>query len=90
MRANEIINAFGGPTTARGNSGPFFVGSGLAALSGIICLLFVPRMDQDCIQEEDSKFRVYLEANGYDTSKMGLHGARDIETLAEDEGKEAL
>lgn len=41
-------------------------------MSGIICLLFVPRLDQDCIQEEDIKFRHYLEEHGYDVSKMGL------------------
>ena len=48
------------------------MGSGLAAFSGILCLLFVPQLGQDCIQEEDVKFRAYLEEQGYDTSKMGL------------------
>ena len=41
-------------------------------MSGIIALLFIPRLDQDCIQEEDIKFRHYLEEHGYDVSKMGL------------------
>jgi hypothetical protein len=48
------------------------VGSGLAVLSGIIALLFIPRLDQECIQEEDIKFRHYLEEHGFDVSKMGL------------------
>jgi hypothetical protein len=63
------------------------VGSGLAALSGIICLLFIPRLDQDCIQDEDIKFRHYLEEKGFDTSKMGLpitknvDGVEQVETV---------
>ena len=83
----QIINRFGGPDTARGNSGPFFVGSGLAALSGIITLLFIPRLDQDCIQDEDIKFRHYLEEHGFDVGKMGLpiiktvDGAEQVETV---------
>jgi len=31
---SQIIDAFGGPTTAKGNLGPFFIGSGLDVLSG--------------------------------------------------------
>ena len=41
-------------------------------MSGIIALLFIPRLDQDCIQDEDIKFRHYLEEHGFDVSKMGL------------------
>ena len=41
-------------------------------MSGIITLFFIPRLDQDCIEEEDVKFRNYLEEHGFDTSKMGL------------------
>jgi len=48
-------------------------------LSGIICLLFVPRLDQDCIQEEDIKFRHYLEEHGYDVSKMGLPVTKTVD-----------
>jgi len=29
-------------------------------------------LDQDCIQEEDMKFRKYLEEQGFDVSQMGL------------------
>jgi hypothetical protein len=32
----------------------------------------LPHIGQDTIDEEDVKFREYLHANGYDTSKMGL------------------
>jgi len=67
-----IINDFGGPDSTRGNTGPFWIGSGLAVLSAIITLLFIKPLSQDGMIEEDRKFREYLEANGYDTSQMGL------------------
>ena len=85
----QIINAFGGPTTSRGNSGPFFVGSGLAALSGIICLLFIPRLDQDCIQDEDIKFRTYLQEQGFDTSGMGIPVEKELVTGGQTERRES-
>ena len=55
-------------------------------MSGIISLLFIPRLDQDCIQDEDIKFREYLEEQGYDVSKMGLpikvvDGTENIESV---------
>lgn len=48
------------------------MGSALAAFSGIIALLFIPRLDQDCIQNEDIRFKHYLEEQGFDVNKMGL------------------
>ena len=63
---------FGGPDSNRGNTGPFWVGSGLAVLSALITLFFIRPLSQDCMIEEDRVFREYLEANGYDTSKMGF------------------
>lgn len=37
-------------------------------------MLLLPHIGQDTIDQEDIKFREYLAANGYDTSKMGLEG----------------
>jgi hypothetical protein len=54
-------------------------------LSGIITLLFIPQLDQDCIQDEDIKFRDYLEQHGFDTGKMGLpitNNEDDVEQIA--------
>ena len=48
-------------------------------VSGIITLLFIPRLDQDCIQEEDIKFRNYLKNNGFDTGKMGLPNTKNAD-----------
>ncbi|KAG5650407.1 hypothetical protein H0H81_012373 [Sphagnurus paluster] len=64
--------AFGGSTTVRGNTGPFWVGSGLAVLSAIVTFLFINPLTQDGMEREDRAFREYLEANGYDTSQMGI------------------
>ncbi|KIK62448.1 hypothetical protein GYMLUDRAFT_499958 [Collybiopsis luxurians FD-317 M1] len=67
-----IIDAFGGSSTARGNTGPFWIGSALALLSATITLFFIQPIQTDGMAEEDALFREYLEENGYDTSQMGL------------------
>lgn len=65
-----IEAAGGGADTIRGGQYPFFVASSLCFLSAFLvwCL---PHIGQDTIEEEDLKFREYLEANGFDTTKMG-------------------
>ncbi|KAG6829274.1 hypothetical protein H0H92_005094 [Tricholoma furcatifolium] len=60
-----IVKSFGGSTTVRGNTGPFWIASGIAL--------------------EDREFRDYLEANGYDTSLMGILGSTSTDTSSEDE-----
>ncbi|KAJ8453733.1 hypothetical protein ONZ51_g13433 [Trametes cubensis] len=55
-----------------GNTGPFWIGSGLAIFSAIITFLFIRPLSHDGMAEEDRQFREYLEAHGYDTSQMGL------------------
>ncbi|KAI0302380.1 major facilitator superfamily domain-containing protein [Multifurca ochricompacta] len=67
-----IINDFGGASSDRGNTGPFWIGSGLAVLSALITLFFVRPLTHDGLLEEDKAFREYLESHGYDTSKMGF------------------
>ncbi|RDB26292.1 hypothetical protein Hypma_006812 [Hypsizygus marmoreus] len=67
-----IIDAFGGSETVRGNTGPFWIGSGLAVLSALITFCFIRPLTQDGMVKEDREFRAYLEAHGYDTSQMGL------------------
>jgi hypothetical protein len=41
--------------------------------AGLVLLL--PHIGQDTIDQEDVKFRGYLSANSYDTSKMGIEGS---------------
>lgn len=50
---------------------PFFISASLCVLSAALALFLLPHIGQDTIDEEDEKFRAYLERNGYDTSKMG-------------------
>lgn len=67
-----MINAFGGADSNRGNTGPFWVGSGLAVLSALVTFLWIKPLTHDGMVAEDIAFREYLEANGFDTSQMGV------------------
>ncbi|KAF8583045.1 MFS Git1p-related glycerophosphoinositol and glycerophosphocholine permease [Ramaria rubella] len=67
-----MINAFGGPDSDRGNSGPFFVGSGLAIFSALVTFAFIRPMSADGMAREDAEFREYLMSHGYDVSRMGI------------------
>jgi MFS family permease len=69
-----MIDAFGGSNSDKGNTGPFWVGSGLAILSALVTLFFIRPLSHDGMEEEDRAFREYLEQHGYDTSQMGLPG----------------
>lgn len=81
-----IIKAFGGKDTIRGNTGPFWIGSGLALFSAAITLFFVKPLTTDGMIKEDEEFRAYLEAHGYDTSQMGIHS--ESTTIADDFGSD--
>jgi len=72
-----LLTDFGGSSTNRGNTGPFWVGSGLAILSALITLFFIRPLTHDGLVEEDTLFREYLEAHGYDTSRMGFRDEGD-------------
>ncbi|KAG5636990.1 hypothetical protein H0H81_006166 [Sphagnurus paluster] len=100
-----IITAFGGPETVKVNTGPFWIGSGLAILSAIVTYFFITPLTQDGMEKEDREvcmqrssapllaltkfcshelqFREYLEANGYDTSQMGLGEDTFVESVKE-------
>jgi len=84
-----MIDAFGGSDTLKGNTGPFWVGSGLAVLSALITFFFIKPLSHDGMIEEDRQFREYLEANGYDTSEMGL-GGDETEVSSVDEKKRPI
>lgn len=75
-----IIDAFGGPDSARGNTGPFWIASGLAILSALITYFFITPLTHDGMEKEDRAFRQYLEDNGFDTSTMGLPDYKAEET----------
>ncbi|KAF9466551.1 putative metabolite transporter [Collybia nuda] len=79
-----MIKRFGGSDSTRGNTGPFWVGSGLAILSALITFFFIKPLTQDGMNREDQAFREYLEAHGYDTSQMGLGDEGDSVASSEE------
>ncbi|KAI5993115.1 metabolite transporter [Pisolithus marmoratus] len=68
----QIIDSFGGSNTMKGNTGPFWIGSGLAILSAATILFLVKPFTDDGMKSEDKAFHVYLEENGYDVSCMDI------------------
>jgi MFS family permease len=86
-----MIDAFGGSNSTRGNTGPFWVGSGMAILSALVTFFFIKPIDTDGMEREDREFREYLEANGYDTSAMGLPGLlTEVSSMEESEKEKKL
>jgi len=81
----HIVLGFGGADSNRGNSGPFFVGSGLAVVSLLVTFFFVHPLTVDGMQAEDEAFRAYLVEHGYDVSQMGL---RDYDDESVSSGKQ--
>ncbi|KAF8079338.1 putative metabolite transporter [Lyophyllum atratum] len=73
-----IIDAFGGPDSLRGNTGPFWIGSALALLSALVTFFFIQPLTPDGMAREDREFRAYLEVHGYGTSRMGLVHDTDL------------
>jgi MFS family permease len=84
----EIIKGFGGSTTTKGNTGPFWIGSGLAILSAIITYLFIKPLDHDGMAAEDIAFREYLISHGYDVTQMGLRETESSSSLEKGEIEE--
>ncbi|KAJ6509860.1 major facilitator superfamily domain-containing protein [Mycena vulgaris] len=79
-----MIVAFGKENPDKGNTGPFWVGSGLAILSALITFFFISPLDHDGMAKEDALFREYLEQHGFDTSGMGLIEAKETGSIPEE------
>ncbi|KAF9237651.1 major facilitator superfamily domain-containing protein [Melanogaster broomeanus] len=84
----QTINDFGGPDTAKGNTGPFWLGSGLAILSALVVFFLVKPLTHDGMKEEDEKFRLYLEEHGFDTSLMGIPDSEVSSTISQEDTNE--
>ncbi|KAG4304672.1 hypothetical protein PORY_002065 [Pneumocystis oryctolagi] len=83
---NYVVERFGGPGSESGNRAPFFIGSAVIISSGIISLFFFPKLSQDCVLEENERFKRFLEENGFDTTKMGLidnHDSKESNEISE-------
>jgi len=61
------------PSGIASGQDPFWVASSMAVFSGMLAFFCLPHIGQDTIDQEDKRFRAYLERHGYDTSAMGLH-----------------
>jgi len=72
-----MIKAFGKTDPTKGDTGPFWIGSGLAILSAIVTYFFIQPLDHDGMAKEDALFREYLESHGFDTSGMGFPEATE-------------
>jgi MFS family permease len=64
---DEIIADFALRDSTTAITGPFWIGSGLAALSGIIAVTAFPMLSQECIEEEDEDFKRYIKEEGFVT-----------------------
>lgn len=69
-----MITAFGGDDTTKGNTGPFWVGSGLAVFAAIVTYFCIPELNADSMAKEDIAFKEYLSEHGYNIDNFG---ARD-------------
>ena len=83
-----MIDAFAKHGADKGDTGPFWVGSGLAIFSALVTFFFIRPLSHDGMTHEDIEFRRYLEENGYDTSQMGLFEETSFETSSQDLEKE--
>lgn len=54
-------------------TGIFYVGSGIALLSALVTLLFLPNIKHDNMIDEDRLFREYLVEHGIDITNMGIN-----------------
>jgi hypothetical protein len=73
----KIVRRFGGADTISGKAGPCYVACGLAIVAALIACFCLPPLGQDCLAQEDRKFRAILEQNGYQTGNMGTHIERE-------------
>ena len=62
------------------NTGPFYLGSGMAILSAVITFFLIKPLSVDQQHLEDIAFKEYLADNGYDISQMGLMEDMAVET----------
>ncbi|KOS20477.1 putative metabolite transport protein [Escovopsis weberi] len=54
---------------------PFWVASSMALLSAAITFFFIPDVGQTSTQDENARFREFLESQGWDTAQMGADDA---------------
>ncbi|KUM64141.1 hypothetical protein ACN42_g2957 [Penicillium freii] len=63
-----IQNSF--DTTAKGHQSVFLIGAASTVVGGLVAWFLIPDMSRE-LETEDTKFRTYLEENGYGVSLYG-------------------
>ncbi|OGM43396.1 inorganic phosphate transporter [Aspergillus bombycis] len=63
-----ILNSF--DTTAKGQQAVFLIASAFTVVGGLIAWFLIPDMSRE-LEDEDARFKAYLEENGYDVSHYG-------------------
>ncbi|KAF9264970.1 MFS general substrate transporter [Marasmius fiardii PR-910] len=59
------------PTVIKGHQAIFVIGSSICVVGATLVWFLIPDMESQ-LESEDSKFKRYLEENGWDTSEMGF------------------
>lgn len=77
------IEKAGGDSATATAQYPFFVSSSLCLLSAFLVLVFIPHIGQDTNQQEDVKFRAYLESQGWDTRQLGFQKGESLDSVEE-------
>lgn len=76
-----LYNQYAADQPIKAGQYPFFIASSLCIFSAALALFALPHISQDSIEEEDARFRIYLESHGYDISTMGLFGRESTEQI---------
>ncbi|EMC99616.1 hypothetical protein BAUCODRAFT_29991 [Baudoinia panamericana UAMH 10762] len=66
---------------------PFLISSAFCVVMAGLVFFCLPHVGQDTIEEEDAKFKIYLESHGYDTTQLGLQPSESTEQILQ-RGKE--
>jgi MFS family permease len=74
------IAGAGGSDSNKQYQYPFYVAGCLCFVSAALAYFFLPNVGQDTITHEDIEFRAYLEANGWDTTQLGLKPAGTVDS----------
>ncbi|KAL6945514.1 hypothetical protein ACO0QE_002974 [Hanseniaspora vineae] len=69
----KVIISAGGYSTSSGLAAPYWLACSLGCFAGFLILVFLHPMDAKSQDEEQMKFRFYLEQQGFDLSTLGVH-----------------
>jgi MFS family permease len=69
---------------------PFIISSVFCVVNAALALFCLPHIGQETIEEEDARFKAYLEQNGYDVSKLGLAPSESVERFVDKDNSDAV